>query len=119
MSKDLKDINDEEKFTQVKKGWEKRMIAIRIIFLFFVFLFGIIRGSSISNDGDKISEYSYQNPSNQEQTKTTSFVLAPLEVGHNNLSKSLINEFDVVLNKLEIKCPNDTRSKLGDYIYIA
>jgi len=119
MSKDLKNINDEEKFTQAKKKWEKQMMVIGIIFLFLIFLFAIIMGSSSSNDGDKISEHSYQNSSNQEQIKTTSFMLASLEVGHNNPSNSLINEFDAVLNKLEIKCPNDTRSKLGDYIYIA
>jgi len=118
MSKDLKNINNEEKVAQAKKKWEKQIILIGIIFLFFIFLFAIIMGSSSSNSSDKTEKTSYQNQSNQEQSKTIAFMLASLEVGHNNPSSSLVNEFDTVLDKLEIKCPDDTRSKLGDYIYI-
>ncbi|TFB08171.1 hypothetical protein E3V08_05130 [Candidatus Atribacteria bacterium MT.SAG.1] len=43
--------------------------------------------------------------------------MASLEIGYNNPSASLVKTFDDLLGKLEKKCPQDSESKIADYIF--
>ena len=56
-------------------------------------------------------------PTTQTETPSEAFMLASLEIGHNNPSASLVKTFDDLLGKLEEKCPQDSENEIANYIF--
>jgi hypothetical protein len=59
-----------------------------------------------------------KNTNTSIQEITPAFKLASLEYGNNNPPQNMVSEFDDILAKLSIKCPNEKIDEISGYIFI-
>lgn len=93
------------------RSWFNRHPLLTI--LGFIIIMPMVIGT-ISSNGKETSIQT-------EKTENVSnaFMLASLETGDNNPSKSLIDKFDNLLDNLERKCPTESETQIANYIFKA
>lgn len=93
-----------------KRGKEKQAGIIQwgcgiIVIIFIIGMIAVSLGGSGST----------QNSGSSSQ-KSPAYMLAALQIGHQNPDQEMIQEFDKRLNSLLGKCTENDKSRIGDYV---
>lgn len=99
----------------MKKEIREEKIKKIILVVLMIILMIVVGNIIISGGGDKKGSGSIIT---QQETlkKTPAYMLAVLDVGHQNPSQEMIKRFDNKLDSLLLKCQENNKLIIGDYI---